>query len=195
MPWGHVHLDVLEQLGPPSILVDAAHDIVHLSPGAGRWLEHPAGEPERNLLRLVPRALRIELRVALHRAARSDRPVEIRVAGGAPVDDAGTGAPFTLRVVPLREGAARLYLVLLGAPGPQPEAIALPAAADQAGADELDREIVGLRERLRETEQRHERSTRELVVGNEELLTINEELRSATEELRASREELQSINE
>jgi two-component system CheB/CheR fusion protein len=194
-PWGRIHLGMLEQLGPPSILVDAAHDIVHLSPSAGRWLKHPAGEPERNLMRLVPRALRIELRAALHRAARSARPVEIRVGGVAPADGADPAAPLVVRVVPLREGSTSLYLVLFGAPGPQPEAIALRPAAEHPGADELDREIAGLREQLGETVRRHERSTSELVAGNEELQTINEELRSATEDLRASREELQSFNE
>lgn len=186
--WGDVHLDLLEQLGPPSILVDAAHDILHLSPGAGRYLEHPAGEPDHNLLRLVPPPLRIELRAALFRAADSARPVESRVA----LPDA---APLLLRVVPLRRGPALLYLVLLGAPAPQADAIALRPAAEHPGAAELDREIAELRSQLRETVRRHAVSVRELTTSNDELQASNEALRSAMEALRGSREELEAVNQ
>ena len=40
--WGELHLRLLEQIGPPSILVDAEYDIVHLSPNAGRFLQFAA---------------------------------------------------------------------------------------------------------------------------------------------------------
>jgi two-component system CheB/CheR fusion protein len=44
------------------------HDIVHLSPSAGRFLQLAGGEPSRNLLRAVPPELRIDLRAALYQA-------------------------------------------------------------------------------------------------------------------------------
>ena len=48
-----VHLRLLEHLGPPSVLVNRDHDILHLSPSAGRFLQMSGGEPSRNLLRSV----------------------------------------------------------------------------------------------------------------------------------------------
>ena len=192
--WGEVHLSLLEQLAPPSILLDAEHDIVHLSPSAGRYLEHSAGEPTRNLLRLVPPRLRIELRAALFKASQTGQPVEITVPGLVDADPAGR-PNFPMRVVPVREGALEMSLVLLGAPERQLPAIALRPAAEDPAARELDQELERLTFHLRETMEQYEVSTQELKASNEELQAINEELRLATEELEASREELQSINE
>ena len=45
--WGELHFKLLESLAPPSILVDAEHDIVHLSASAGRFLQFSGGEPSR----------------------------------------------------------------------------------------------------------------------------------------------------
>ncbi|MGJ7492903.1 PAS domain S-box protein [Variovorax sp. ZT4R33] len=192
--WGEIHLSLLERLAPPSILIDAEHDIVHLSPSAGRYLEHCAGEPTRNLLRLVPEALRIELRAALFKAAQTGQPVQTTVAG---IGDTGPEGrpPFPMRVVPVREGKAALSLVLLGAPERQLETIALRPVSENPAAHELDQEIDRLQFHLRETMAQYEGSTQELKASNEELQAINEELRSATEELETSRDELQSINE
>jgi len=192
--WGEVHLSLLEQLGPPSVLIDSEHDIVHLSPSAGRYLEHSAGEPSRNLLRLVPESLRIELRAALFRAAQTGQSVETQVASTNAGPSEGR-VHFRMRVIPVIEGGASLSLVLLGEPEPQPAPIALQAVAQDPAARELDREVDRLKFHLRETVEQYETSTQELKASNEELLAINEELRSATEELETSREELQSINE
>ena len=192
--WGEIHLNLLEQLAPPSILIDAEHDIVHLSPSAGRYLEHSAGEPTRNLLRLVPQSLRIELRAALFKASQTGQPVETTVSGLGDGDPDGR-PNFPMRVVPVREGTVELSLVLLGAPERQLPAIALRPAAEDPAARELDQELDRLKFHLRETMEQYEVSTQELKASNEELQAINEELRSATEELETSREELQSINE
>ncbi|MBB1600465.1 CheR family methyltransferase [Variovorax sp. UMC13] len=192
--WGEVHLSLLEQLAPPSILIDAEHDIVHLSPSAGRYLEYGAGEPSRNLLRLVPQSLRIELRAALFKATRTGQAVETRVVRFSD-DPAGGRAHFTMRVVPMREGNAELSLVLLGEPERQLPMVAMQASADEPTARQLDQELERLKYHLRDTVEQYELSTQELKASNEELQAINEELRSATEELETSREELQSINE
>jgi two-component system CheB/CheR fusion protein len=192
--WGEVHLSLLEQLAPPSILLDAAHDIVHLSPSAGRYLEHSAGEPTRNLLRLLPPPLRIELRAALFKASQTGQPVETTVPSFGDADPAGR-PNFPMRVVPVREGTVELSLVLLGAPECPLPAIALQPAAEDPAARELEQELERLKVHLRETMEQYEFSTQELKASNEELQAINEELRSATEELETSREELQSINE
>jgi two-component system CheB/CheR fusion protein len=189
--WGEVHLRLLEQLAPPSVLVDGEHDIVHLSPGAGRFLQHAGGEPSRNLLRTVHPDLRIELRAALYQAAQSHGPAQV---GPVPFALDGQALELQLRVVPAGDAGMELYLVLfepLARDGPP----AVPRADSDPLARHLDRELERLKVHLRDTVEQYEASTEELKASNEELQAMNEELRSATEELETNREELQSINE
>ena len=192
--WGELHFRLLEQIAPPSVLVDADYDIVHLSPGVGGFLRHAAGKPSRNLLRVIHPGLRIELRAALYQAAHRKEGVEI-----APMklDIDGVATPLSVRVTPANELAPGYLLVVLrtaGAPPLASESIR-SAVADDPVADHLDREMERMKLHLRDTVEQYEASTEELKASNEELHAMNEELRSATEELETSREELQSINE
>jgi two-component system CheB/CheR fusion protein len=192
--WGDVHLQLLERLAPPSLLVNGDYDIVHLSPSAGRFLQLAGGEPSRNLLRALQPDLRMDLRAALHQAQQQGaevqmQPVAMSVAGGT--------VRAGLRVVPAHEAGENLFLVLFevqSAGGETPEAKAARLEADPL-ARHLDAEIERLKAQLRETVEQYEASTEELKASNEELQAMNEEMRAATEELETSREELQSINE
>jgi two-component system CheB/CheR fusion protein len=70
--FGELHLKLLEQYAPPSIVVNEEHDIVHLSDKAGRYLRFAAGEPSMNIFRVINPALQIELRTALFRASQGE---------------------------------------------------------------------------------------------------------------------------
>jgi two-component system CheB/CheR fusion protein len=196
LSWGELHFKMLESMAAPSILLDAEHNILHLSPSAGRFLQYGGGEPSRNLLRVVHPSLRIELRAALFEAAHGGQRSEIV----APAVELGADTvEVAIRVSPAADIAPDLLLVSLEAMArPQP-GDAASEAAPRTGPDpvarHLDREIERLRRQLRETVEQYEGSTEELKASNEELQAMNEELRSATEELETSREELQSINE
>lgn len=194
--WGDTHLRLLEHLAAPSILIDRNHDILHLSPQAGAFLQFSGGEPSTNLLRAIHPALRIELRAALYQAAQTRGAVQVDPVLLEP----GQPAAVALRVVPAHDVGADFFLVVLegrDATGPQgvnPAAAAL-RADDEPVSRHLDRELERLKQHLRDTVEQFEASTEELKSSNEELQAMNEELRSATEELETSREELQSINE
>ena len=194
--WGEVHFKLLETLAPPSVLVDADHEILHLSPSAGTYLQFSGGEPSRNLLRSVHSSLRIELRAALYEAAQKRAEAQVTVA---PVELAGESVEITMRVSPVKGLGADMYVVMFHARPPGSAALAEAAAAEPAKADtvarQLDRELERLKAHLRDTVEQYEASNEELKASNEELQAMNEELRSATEELETSREELQSINE
>jgi len=190
--WGELHLQMLEHIAPPSVLLNGDYDIVHLSPGAGRFLRLGGGEPSRNLLHVLPAELRIEVRAALYQASQTREAVEL------PSVRTGASAPITIRVMPLQEGGQLFFVVTFseapvrlelpaaeGGPRPEPDPL----------AHHLDREIERLKLHLRDTVEQYEASTEELKASNEELQAMNEELRAATEELETSREELQSINE
>ena len=194
--WGEVHFRLLERLAPPSILVDSDHDILHLSPTAGRFLQHAGGEPTKNLLRSVQPSLRIELRAALFQASSSGQSV---VVPDLPVQLGGENLQVTLEVHQASEVGLNVLLVMLKTERPSDAALAMADRAVRLQADpmssHLDRELERLKSHLRDTVEQHEASTEELKASNEELQAMNEELRSATEELETSREELQSINE
>lgn len=194
MRFSELHLALLEQLAPPSVLINAAYDIVHLSAHAGEFLQFPGGEPSTNLPMVVHPALRIELRAALFRATRSG------TASTAP------------RVPMARDGVTRLVNIhVRPAPSSQPgqgfllvlfETIeevsgapeVLPLSSEQITRD-LEAEIQELKTLAGTTTEQYEASNEELKASNEELQAMNEELRSATEELETGKEELQSINE
>ncbi|MEJ5988562.1 CheR family methyltransferase [Ramlibacter sp. PS3R-8] len=191
--WSETHLHLLERLAPPSLVVDADYDIVHLSPSAGRFLQLAGGAPSHNLLHAMQADVRLELRAALLQAAQ--RGVEVRI----PVVNlavAGGNVATAIRVVPAREVGETLFVVLFEVEaGPETaEARAARLESDPL-ARHLDAEIERLKSHLRETVEQYEASSEELKASNEELQAMNEEMRAATEELETSREELQSINE
>nr|AAA98755.1 methyltransferase [Pseudomonas fluorescens] len=76
-----IHLRALEKCAPPSMIVDANADILHMSEGAGRFLRYVAGEITRNLLTLIQPELRLELRTTLFQVQQSG--VAVTAAGCA----------------------------------------------------------------------------------------------------------------
>jgi two-component system CheB/CheR fusion protein len=155
--WGEAHLRLLEHLGPPSVLVDAEYDILHLSPSAGRFLQLSGGEPSRNLLRVVPSDLRIELRAALYQASQTGKPVDL-----PPVQmELPGGATLTsVRVISADSGSDALYLVTFTVRPREQDAEpdGTPLDADPL-ARHLDLEIDRLKLHLRDTVEQYEAST------------------------------------
>src|SRR5215510_2663133 len=83
-----MHRHVIEQVAPPSILVDEGHRVVHLSDNAGRYLMPSGGPLSSDVSDLVRPELRFELRSALNRAFAQDvstvsRPIRV-VFNGTP---------------------------------------------------------------------------------------------------------------
>jgi two-component system, chemotaxis family, CheB/CheR fusion protein len=200
--WGELHFKLLEQLAPPSVVVDGEHEVLHMSPSAGQFMQVTGGEPTRNLLRLIRPELRIELRAALYQAGQHQ--ANVRTPAVEIGDATGASNAIVMEVRPLGDLRTGLALVLLhahaGLAAVQASGDRLPpgAAASHpldSAAKHLDRELERLKSHLRDTVEQYEASTEELKSSNEELQAMNEELRSATEELETSREELQSINE
>ncbi|MEO7909907.1 MAG: chemotaxis protein CheB [Roseiflexaceae bacterium] len=193
--FGELHLHILEQYAPPSVLVNQDYDIIHLSESAGQFLQFGGGEPSFNLLNVVHPDLRIELRAALFRAIQRGRGSE---ASRVPMRMNDTTRWINLVVRPAQNQPSMQMFVLVifdeivsGEP-----AHAASVDVDQEPlARQLDQELQYTKNQLRTTVEQYETSIEELKASNEELQAINEELHSATEELETSKEELQSINE
>jgi two-component system, chemotaxis family, CheB/CheR fusion protein len=191
--FGELHLKLLEQYGPPSVVVNGSHEIVHLSEHAGRYLRFAAGEITANLLRVAHPDLRLEVRTALFKADKNQETVR-----GAPqsLEIEGKTETITVSVCPIRQDGApeEFFLVLFERQSDAAAAPSAPAQSDAINRD-LEEEIHYLKEQLSSTVEQYEATNEELKASNEELQAMNEEMRSATEELETSKEELQSVNE
>jgi two-component system, chemotaxis family, CheB/CheR fusion protein len=192
-----LHRQAIEQVAPPSILVDQTHRVVHLSDNAGRFLQPAGGPLSGDVVDLVRPELRFELRSALHRVfdrgqATLSLPIPVRF----------NGSPHRVLLQVKLAGPAeqpeprRAIVVFIEGEAIEPR---VSTSTLQQESDEtvrrLTQELELAQERLRTTREESELANEELRAANEELQSINEEYRSTSEELETSKEELQSINE
>src|SRR5262249_35829240 len=189
------HRQTLEQIMPPSILVDEAHRILNLSESAGRFLLLPAGPISTLAMDLVRPELRLDLQAGLYRAFDEREPT---LTLPIPVQFTGHSRQITLHVRPVtRDGVAPCAVVLF-MEGKLLEADAEPQAQEEGSSKlvgQLRTELAATQAHLRDSREQFETINEELRASNEELQSTNEEYRSTSEELETSKEELQSINE
>jgi two-component system CheB/CheR fusion protein len=197
---------LLEQIGVAAALVNGQGDIFYLHGRTGAYLEPAPGEAGiNNILRMAREGLRLELGMALAKAASSHRVVRL---SGLRVRTNGHFSWVRLSVGPVTRGTGvtpelPLYLVTLEeSPILDPAAAALPAAGAADTEVDADARIAALTEELRakdeylqSTREELETANEELKSSNEEMQSVNEELQSTNEELETSKEELQSVNE
>ncbi len=194
--FGDLHQKLLEQYAPPSLIVNADHEIVHLSDHAGRYIQLAGGEPNLNVLKVILPELRLELRTALYQAAQTGKSTEARRAR---LTRDGRTSYVNMIVRPSldAESGGAFYLVIIEE---VEEILGTEGKERSEGEPEpvvrtLEQENHNLKEQLQRTVEQYETMVEELKASNEEHLATNEELRSASEELETSKEELQSVNE
>ncbi|HET9617051.1 MAG TPA: CheR family methyltransferase, partial [Pseudolabrys sp.] len=169
------HRRAIEQVAPPSILVDETHRVVHLSDHAGRFLMPSGGPLSGDIVDLVRPELRFELRSALHRlfeqnAGSLSLPIAVRFNGGA------HRVLLLVQAVENSEVSGTRTAVVMFIEGEElPEGL---VATERQASDETVRRL-----------------TQELELTQARLRAVREESEAANEELRAANEELQSINE
>ncbi|MDQ4099740.1 MAG: chemotaxis protein, partial [Chloroflexota bacterium] len=73
-----LHQRLILDHAAPSILVNASNEIIHVTAGAGRFLQFSEGEPSQNLFDLALPDLRMELRTALFAASQNGGQVVTR---------------------------------------------------------------------------------------------------------------------
>jgi two-component system, chemotaxis family, CheB/CheR fusion protein len=191
-----MHRRAIEQVAPPSMLIDESHRVTHLSENAGRFLMPSGGPLSGDAVDLVRPELRFELRSALNRVFEQREstlslPILVRFNGAPhrvhllvkPLIDANSSEPHNAVAIFLEGEVVDEKL----------------ASFDRQTSDEIGRrltqELELTQNRLRTVREESDAANEELRAANEELQSINEEYRSTSEELETSKEELQSINE
>jgi two-component system, chemotaxis family, CheB/CheR fusion protein len=185
------HRRAVEQIAPPSILVDEAHRVLHLSDSAGRYLLPSGGPLSADVTELVRPELRFEVRSGLARALEQRRTT---LSLPVPVSMNGARHPVQIQVKPIEEAGEWRKAVILFIEG---DAVTETPSGGRQTADEtvrrLKEELELTQQRLRTMREDSDAANEELRASNEELQSINEEYRSTSEELETSKEELQSI--
>ena len=189
----------IARYAPAYLVVDRHHEILRFSGQTGRYLEPAAGAASLNLFQLLHTDLRAVVRAALNQATETGARA-LREKVTIMVGEQHAAVTVIVEHLPEPGGKGEFFLVAF-------QDVRAAPAADQTvpsegngqdrdtASDALTRELLEIRERLRNTTEELEASNEELQSTNEEYLSVNEELQSANEELETSKEELQSVNE
>ncbi|SRR5579875_721776 len=190
-----LHMSALEEVAPPSLLVNDVWDVVHLSSSASHFFQQIGGPPAHKVTDLVRPELRDELHAVLHRAFEDLEP---HLSPFVSVSFGGNSRRVAMLVQRRPQSATEESQVLVTFLDGGEAANDAPAGERESS----DAAVQSLREKLRQAEERFDSirddyyvTNEELRAANEELQSLNEEYRSTTEELETSKEELQSINE
>lgn len=182
-----------QRYAPAALVVDAGLHVLHFEPNAGPYLAPARGTATLNLLRLVRQELALDLRTALHRAKKEEKPVRRE---GIRFSQDGGSKTINLEVIPIKGRLAKGtdFLVLIE-DVPAGEATKPHPAKERGELAHLRQELASTKEHLQSIIESHEATNEALTVEHEEVLSANEELQSTNEELETAKEELQSSNE
>ena len=195
---GRLHELLLQRFVPSGVLVNQAHEVMHVFGDAGRFLQAAPGRFRGELSSLMSGPLRTAVFMALRKADQTREGVRF----AAVLDDSGgRGEAVEVMVDPVfdRSLPQGYFMVrFVGQQGVEDSTTQAPTpvagAPIAAHVQELETELHRVREALQHTVEELEAANEELQAGNEELMAANEELQSTNEELHAVNEELYSVN-
>ena len=187
---------ILDHFMPASTIINEDGEVLYFAGPTSRFIGPHEGIPTLNLIELVHKSLRLDLRTAIHKAVKTGERF-IRTDLEVPTPQGLQR--INVIVQPLAKEPSGPFAVVFQEVGlPMDPATTHPRPPDAASdtyVQHLEHELRATKEHLQTTVEELETSNEELKSSNEELLSMNEELQSSNEELHTSKEELQSINE
>lgn len=179
---------IAERYEPAYVITDSHFQILHFSGRMGRFIEPTAGTATLDLLSLVHRDLRLELRTALGRAQEANQIVHAdQVLLG--VNGHTVGVDITIEPIEDATDGHRSFVVLFK-DGPMRPSVLQNSSNALVRSEHVER----LEGELRATRERLQATIEELESTNEELKSSNEEYQSLNEELQSVNEELTTVN-
>ncbi|WP_426233045.1 chemotaxis protein CheB [Pararhizobium sp. DWP3-4] len=188
---------LLDRYAPASVLIDDKARVLYFHGTTRDYLEHPAGEPTRDLLMMAREGLAPTLRSAIREATKvkSTVTVDAVLREGKP----GMSVTMTVTPVPAAVQGGSFLLITFTPALPHHDLPRVPIGENIDNATEREqallKELLATRAELQSTIEHQETTNEELKASNEEATSMNEELQSTNEELETSKEELQSFNE
>jgi two-component system, chemotaxis family, CheB/CheR fusion protein len=194
---------LLSKFAPAGVVIDENMNILQFRGETGPYLEHRAGGPSFNLMRLARPGMLTELSTGIQQAMKDGGAVRKE---GLRIKQEDRMREIDLEIVPVKVPLTenRCLLVLFEEVRPQsPERVPPPVAAGESRdvedlarrVQQLEGELEATRDYLQSVNEEQEATNEELKTANEEILASNEELQSTNEEMQTSKEELESTNE
>ena len=187
---------LLSRFAPPSMIVNEAHEVVHLYGDISTYFRLREGTASLEIPRLLPETLVPVASALLYKVARdkvllTSDPVEVTLVDGERHSVSISVQPLK---VPSNES---MTLMSFHIEDRAQSETASPVDVDtetMARVHTLERELAATRESLQATIEELETSNEELQATNEELMASNEELQSSNEELQSVNEEMSTVN-
>ncbi|MES2206192.1 MAG: chemotaxis protein CheB [Pseudomonadota bacterium] len=189
---------IVEKYAPVGWLVNENLDILQFHGHTSPYLEHAAGEPSHNLLRMTSDELFPTLRSAIDECRRQNKAVH---RNGIRLRKNANTSEINIEVLPVQPSGSceSCFLILFTETSVQTKGDKLPVSEDtHANESEviyLRQELVSMHEYMQSFIEQKDWINAEMKSTSEEMLSSNEELQSTNEELETAKEELQSVNE
>ena len=189
---------LLEDLVPPTIIINEGNDVVHVAGEVERFIKLPKKQLTLNVLKMVDEQFYVTLSNIISKARNQKGKVE------SPLIKLHQGSDAAVKVVGKHymEPTSRLSYCIISfidseiSSRPLLEnGVSEETESNRQVDNERNAHIRQLEEDLKETKEYLQATIEELETSNEELQATNEELMAANEELQSSNEELQSVNE
>jgi two-component system, chemotaxis family, CheB/CheR fusion protein len=184
----------LDQLTPPSVLVNEKGDIIYIQGRTGTYLEPASGTARMNILGMAREGCASELRAALHQAVTQKKDI---LRHHLKINNNGGLADVHLTIKALSEPAGLEGMFLVAFEEVTPPVLSKARRTLKSSQDTiaLEQELKLVKGDLQATIEEFQAANEELKSANKELQSTNEELQSIIEEMETSKEEIQSINE
>jgi two-component system CheB/CheR fusion protein len=190
-----VEARIAEWFTPAHVVVNRDGDILHYSSRTGKYLEPAPGVPNRQLMAMARRDLRLDLRAALNEVMATKQPAA-RHRVSLEIDDRLQLVDLTIHPIGDHDPDDPLFLVVFTDVGP-PYVPSVPEACardpDDQNGERLEQELHTTREELQSTNEELETSKEELQSINEELHTVNSELKSKIDEADRAQSDLRNL--
>jgi two-component system CheB/CheR fusion protein len=197
---------ISNRYAPVSVVVNDQMQILSMRGDTDRYLKLIPGSIDLNLLLMAREGLAIALRMAIYQAQTQNvsvRQERIEIKSGE------QSTFLNLEVMPFQPTTANAVYFLVIFEAVLPLATPLTSTLTEGRPEDLEREVMQLRQSLAAATQRellaqaHLQAViqeqnylnQSLRVANEEILSSNEELQSTNEELQTAKEEIQATNE
>ncbi|WP_226670923.1 CheR family methyltransferase [Metabacillus litoralis] len=182
---------LMDELLPPSIIINEHNEVVISSGNAGAYLNLPKGKLNYNIFNMVPTNLSVAIGTAIKRARQDQKEIKYENL----LINKNESKQVKLGVKPL-PNVRKDYIALFIEEHRPESSIQIKNDTIQFDHDTAyNQRIFDLEQELYYTKQGLQTTIEELETSNEELQSTNEELIAANEELQSTNEEMQSVNE
>lgn len=193
----NIQSDLVSRYVPPSIIVNASLDLLHIIGDVNDYLHLPQGSVNYNLMNMAHDNIAMIVSSGVRRVRQNKEAVTYKNVV-FPHKDGEQSAIIT--IAPHVEGPWDPEYFIVSFISHHPSEISPdtshfhPDEHSETRIRELERELQLTQENLQATIEELETSNEELQATNEELMSANEELQSTNEELQSVNEELYTVN-